>query len=312
MAKSFAELKKQRSAHLAALTTKINDVAGGKFADDDNRFWQPTVDKEGNGYAVIRFLPEIEGEDVPFVRIWNHGFQGPGGWYIENCLTTIGKDDPVAEYNNLLWNSTTDDKSPARKQARDQKRKLNFISNILVIEDGAKPENNGKVFLYKYGKKIFDKIKEKMEPEFKDEAAINPFDLWEGANFKLKIRKVEGYRNYDRSEFELENKAGYPIAENDKQIEAIWKQAYPLAPFVAPDQFKPYAELKAKMIKVLGMDPFADKNAEPEPEREAPRQRSKPATTAASSNVEDDDIPFDPTGDEGDDDMAFFKNLVDK
>jgi len=309
MAKSFADLKKQRADHLKALTSKLNDATGATFTEDE-RFWQPAVDKEGNGYAIIRFLPEIEGEDVPFVRIFSHGFQGPGGWYIENCLTTIGKEDPVAEYNNVLWNSTTDDKSPARKQARDQKRKLNFISNIQVIEDPAHPENNGKVFLYKYGKKIFDKIKEKMEPPeaFADETPMNPFDLWEGANFKLKIRKVEGYRNYDRSEFDKAS----PVSDNDKEIEKIWKQGYPLAAFLAADQFKPYPELLAKLNKVLGIDTQAKTNKglpvdEPLPER--PARAPKGRATAADEVEADPEVPDSLEDTEG---LDFFKKLVEE
>ena len=311
MAKSFADLKKQRTEHLKALTTKLNEASGTTFTEDD-RFWQPTVDKEGNGYAIIRFLPEIEGEDVPFVRIFSHGFQGPGGWYIENCLTTIGKDDPVAEYNNVLWNSTTDDKSPARKQARDQKRKQNFTSNILVVDDPAHPENNGKVYLYKYGKKIFDKIKEKMEPEFPDEAPVNPFDLWEGANFKLKIRKVEGYRNYDRSEFDTVS----PVADSDKEIERIWKQGYPLAAFLAPSEFKPYPELLAKINKVLGINTQEKTNkglpVNDDPLPEKAQKASKVKATAADEPV-DNEVPFD-IDDEVEDTegLDFFKNLVNK
>ena len=311
MAKSFAEMKKQRLEQMKALTSKLNDATGQTFAEDD-RFWQPTVDKEGNGYAIIRFLPEIEGEDVPFVRIWTHGFQGPGGWYIENCLTTIQKEDPVAEYNNILWNSTTDDKSPQRKQARDQKRKLIFISNILVVEDPAHPENNGKVFMYKYGKKIFDKIKEKMEPPeaFKDETPMNPFDMWEGANFTLKIRKVEGYRNYDRSQFEDAS----PIDKDDKKIEKIWKAGYALQEFMAADQFKPYAELLAKLNKVLGINTQEKTNKglpvnEPEPERPAQKFKAR----AAEEEPVDTEIPEE-LGDSVDDEdgLNFFKNLVDK
>jgi len=220
MSTSFAALKQQRQTSLDALTkelTKLNAPSAG--SEEDNRFWKPSVDKAGNGMATIRFLPAPEGEDMPFVRIFEHGFKGPtGSWYIENSLTTLGKQDPVSEYNSQLWNSTNDDASPARKQVRDQKRRLNFISNILVVKDAAKPDNEGKVFLYKYGKKIFDKINENMNPQFEDETAINPFDMWEGANFKLKIRQVEGYRNYDKSEFD----GAAPISKDDDQLEKVW------------------------------------------------------------------------------------------
>lgn len=310
MAKTFAQLKKERADQLAALTGKLKEASGQTFSDNDDRYWQPTVDKEGNGYAIIRFLPANQflpvPETTPFVRIFQHGFQGPGGWYIENCLTTIGKEDPVAEYNNVLWNSTKDDSSPARKQARDQKRKLTFTSNIFVVEDPAHPENNGKVFLYKYGKKIFDKIKEKMEPEFPDEAPFNPFDLWDGANFKLKIRKVEGYRNYDRSEFDKPA----PLSEDDDVLEKVWKLAYALQPIIDPaTQFKPYAELKAKLNKVLGKDVSKNELDEPEPEVAAPRIKAKPSK--AEDTVAEDVPPFE-VDTESSEDIDFFKSLVER
>ena len=200
MATSFAALKKSRSSSLSKLVTetaKINAPAEG--SNEDNRFWTPSVDKAGNGYAVIRFLPEPKGEDLPWVRVFSHGFQGPAGkWYIENSLTTFNEKDPVSEYNSSLWNNGTD---AGKEQARKQKRRLSYIANIYVVKDPANPENEGQVKLYKFGKKIFDKLNEKMNPEFEDETATNPFDFWEGADLKLKIRNVEGYRNYDKSEF---------------------------------------------------------------------------------------------------------------
>jgi hypothetical protein len=182
----FSQLKKTRSEQLNKLTSEVSKLnASPQDRSDDDNFWKPEVDKAGNGFAVIRFLPAPNNEDVPFVRVWDHGFKGPGGWYIEKSLTTLGKQDPVSEYNSQLWNSTTDDNSPQRKQVRDQKRRLTFISNIYVVKDPSNPANEGKVFLYKYGKKIFDKLNEAMNPQFDDESPVNPFDLWEGANFSF-------------------------------------------------------------------------------------------------------------------------------
>ena len=212
----------------------------------DDREWKATVDQAGNGYAVIRFLPAPQGEDMPWAQLWNHGFQGPSGkWYIENSLTTLKQTDPVSELNSELWNSGVE----ANKEiARKQKRRLSYYANILVVEDSANPANNGKVFLYKFGKKIFDKIKDAMQPEFQDEAPLNPFDFWDGANFKLKIRQVEGYRNYDKSEFS----GPAPIADSDEAIEVIWNQQHSLAEIIAPSNFKSYDDLKQKLNMVLG------------------------------------------------------------
>ena len=214
---SFANLKKQ--SKLGSLTQKLvkevekmNNTGGS--ADDRN--WKLECDKSGNGYAVIRFLPAPDGEDLPFVKLYSHAFQGPGGWYIENSLTTLGKKDPVSEYNTQLWNNGTD---AGKETARKQKRKLTYISNIYVVKDPANPENEGKVFLYKYGKKIFDKLTAAMQPEFEDEEAIDPFDFWQGANFKLKAKDVAGYRNYDSSEFT----ATTPLLDDDDALEALWK-----------------------------------------------------------------------------------------
>jgi len=250
----FSQLKKMSGkSSLDKLTSELNKLSGAGQTDNkkDDRFWYPNVDKAGNGYAVIRFLPPPPNEDTPFVRIFEHGFQGPtGSWYIENSLTTIGKPDPVGELNNTLWNSGLDsDKEIARKQ----KRKLHFISNVFVITDQQNPENEGKVFLFKYGKKIFDKLNEAMNPEFADEDALNPFDFWEGANFKLKIRNVEGYRNYDKSEFAKPS----ALFEDDDEMEVVWKKQHSLQEFISPSKFKSYDELKAKLNKVLGLDKAA-------------------------------------------------------
>ena len=243
---SFADLKKQSS--LGSLTSKLvkevekmNNTSGG----GDDRLWKPEMDKTGNGYAVIRFLPAPEGEELPWAKMYSHAFQGPGGWYIENSLTTLGQKDPVSEYNRELWNSGVEsDKDTVRKQ----KRKLSYYPNIYVVQDKANPENEGKVFLYKFGKKIFDKIMEAMQPEYEDETAINPFDFWAGANFKLKLKKVAGYWNYDSSEFA----APAPLLDDDDALEALWKKQYSLAELVASDQFKSYDQLQNRLQMVLG------------------------------------------------------------
>jgi hypothetical protein len=243
---SFADLKKQSklgslTAKLVKEVEKMNTSSGSS----DDRVWKLDVDKSGNGYAVIRFLPAPNGEDLPFVKLYSHAFQGTGGWYIENSLTTLGQKDPVSEHNTLLWNNGTD---VGKEQARKQKRKLTYISNIYVVKDPANPENEGKVFLFKYGKKIFDKITEAMQPEFEDEEAIDPFDFWQGANFKLKAKNVAGYRNYDSSEFAKQG----ALLDDDDAMEAVWKKQYSLAELVAADQFKSYDELKKRLEYVLG------------------------------------------------------------
>ena len=251
---SFANLKRSRN-DLDKLTKAIEDStsptskeAGSK---DDTRLWQPTVDKAGNGMAVIRFLPApaVDGDDaLPWVRRFDHGFQGPGGWYIENSLTTLGQKDPVSEYNTTLWNSGIE----ANKEiARKQKRRLHYIANILVVSDPSNPSNEGQIKLFKFGKKIFDKITEAMNPEFADETPINPFDMWEGANFKLKIRNVEGYRNYDKSEFADKSAL---LDGDDEKLEALWKKEFSLKEFTEPSNFKSYEVLKAKLDKVLGFE----------------------------------------------------------
>jgi len=244
---SFANLKKQSS--LGSLTNKLvkevekmNNTAG---SSSDDRFWKPEMDKSGNGYAVIRFLPASDGEDLPWVKLFSHAFQGPGGWYIENSLTTINQKDPVSELNRELWNSGSDkDKEIVRKQ----KRKLSFYANIYVVKDPANPQNEGRVFLYKFGKKIFDKIMEAMQPEFEDETPINPFDFWQGANFKLKLVKKDGYWNYDKSEFDRPS----ALLEDDDALEALWKKQHSLTAFTAADQFKSYDDLKKRLDYVLG------------------------------------------------------------
>jgi len=254
---SFANLKKQ--SKLGSLTAKLVkevEKMNNNGASGDDRFWKLEVDKSGNGYAVIRFLPAPDKEDLPFVKLYSHAFQGPGGWYIENSLTTLGQKDPVSEHNSQLWNSGVDsDKEVARKQ----KRKLSYYSNVYVVKDPSNPANEGKVFLFRYGKKIFDKVTAAMQPEFEDEQAINPFDFWAGANFKIKIKKVAGYWNYDSSEFA----APAPLLDDDDAMETVWKNEYSLAELVAPDQFKSYEDLKKRLDYVLGLT-VAPKRQDPE------------------------------------------------
>lgn len=243
---SFSDLKKQsKLGNLTAKLVKEVEKMNTSSGSSDDRLWKLDVDKSGNGYAVIRFLPAPNGEDLPFVKLYSHAFQGPGGWYIENSLTTLGQKDPVSEYNSELWNNGTD---AGKELARKQKRKLTYVSNIYVVKDPANPANEGKVFLFKYGKKIFDKLTAAMQPEFEDEEAIDPFDFWQGANFKLKAKNVAGYRNYDSSEFAK----SAPLLDDDDAMEAIWKKQYSLAELVAADQFKSYDELKKRLDYVLG------------------------------------------------------------
>ena len=244
---SFADLKKQ--SKLGSLTQKLVkevEKMNNAGSTGDDRLWKLEVDKGGNGYAVIRFLPAPDGEDLPFVKLYSHAFQGPGGWYIENSLTTLGQKDPVSEYNTMLWNNGTD---AGKDAARKQKRKLTYIANIYVVKDPANPANEGRVMLYKFGKKIFDKITAAMQPEFEDEEAIDPFDFWQGANFKLKAKNVAGYRNYDSSEFARQD----ALLDDDDAMEAIWKKEFSLEEFVAADQFKSYDDLKKRLDYVLGI-----------------------------------------------------------
>ena len=264
---SIEALKKQ--SNLSSLIDEYNKQTTPETRSfDDERFWKPELDKSGNGYAVIRFLPAPKGEDIPWQRMFTHSFQGPGGWYIENSLTTINKNDPVGEVNRRLWNTGSEaDKETARRQ----KRKLSYHTNIYVVADSKHPEHEGKVFLYKFGKKIFDKIMESMQPQFDDEEAINPFDLWKGANFKLKIRKVDGFWNYDKSEFD----AVTPLLDTDAALEKVYDAEYPLKPFHEESNFKSYTDLKDKMERVLGQE-HDNRTAE-----------------QVASDIEADDIPFD-------------------
>ena len=285
---SFASLKKQSS--LGSLTAKLvkevektNNAGGG----GDDRLWKPELDKTGNGYAVVRFLPAPDGEEIPWAKLYSHAFQGPGGWYIENSLTTTGGKDPVSDYNRTLWNSGNEaDKDTVRKQ----KRKLSYYSNIYVVKDPTNPQNEGGVFLFKYGKKIFDKVMEAMQPEFEDEEAINPFDFWQGANFKLKIKKVAGFWNYDSSEFDKVS----PLLDDDDALEALWKKEYSLTAVTAPDQFKTYDELEKRLKYVLGQGRPATRRVDEDLEDESEGRGSyataeRTVTQAVSSKDEDED-----------------------
>ena len=299
MSQSFEALKKNSASELNKLTEALTklDSSLKKQNGPDDRIWKPDVDKAGNGYAVIRFLPAPEGEDVPFVRVWDHGFQGPTGqWYIEKSLTTIGQKDPVSEYNTMLWNSGIE----ANKDlVRKYKRRLSFYSNIYIVKDPTRPENEGKVFLYKYGKKIFEKLNDLMNPQFEDEKPVNPFDLWAGADFKLKIRNVEGYRNYDKSEFD----SSAPLSDDDSLLENVWKSEHALNEFTTTENFKSYDELKTKLYRVLALGEAAGTVAsapQPQPEAVAP---SIPTTSA------DEDIPLSSDSDD-DDTMSFFQKLA--
>ena len=252
----------------------------------DERLWKPELDKTGNGYAVLRFLPATSGEDMPWVRLWSHAFQGPGGWYIENSLTTLGHKDPVSEENTRLWNTGVESDKGI---ARNRKRKLSYYSNVLIVSDPAHPENEGQVKLFKFGKKIFDKITEAMQPEFDDETPINPFDFWKGANFKLKIRKVDGFWNYDKSEFEGVS----AIADNDDSIKAIWEKQYPLKPFLDADNFKSYEELKEKLNRVITGTKSTDTVENVDlPSTSTGTVQSKDSASTASASDSDDTLDY--------------------
>ena len=315
---SFADLKKQ--SKLETLTQKLVkevEKMNNAGSTGDDRLWKLEVDKGGNGYAVIRFLPAPDGEDLPFVKLYSHAFQGPGGWYIENSLTTLGQKDPVSEYNTMLWNNGTD---AGKDAARKQKRKLTYIANIYVVKDPANPANEGRVMLYKFGKKIFDKITAAMQPEFEDEEAIDPFDFWQGANFKLKAKNVAGYRNYDSSEFARQD----ALLDDDDAMEAIWKKEFSLQEFVAADQFKSYDDLKKRLDYVLGIKgtpKFQDQETVEEEEefRQQNRGESNPmpqsmkeelnSLSSSSGGFNDPDIT--PTkSDDDDDTLSYFAALA--
>jgi hypothetical protein len=301
---SFADLKRNRSSAISALTAAAEQSSGGQQQQKsyvDDRFWKPTSDKAGNGYAVIRFLPAAAGEELPWVRYWDHGFQGPGGlWYIESSLTSIGQQDPVSEMNTVLWNTGRDED---KQIARDRKRRLHYVANIQVISDPAKPENEGKVFLYKFGKKIFDKVMDVMQPQFADEQPVNPFDFWEGANFKIKIRKVDGWVNYDKSEFDGVS----AISQDDTQIEAIYNKLYSLQDFMDPKNYKTYEELKQRLNKVLGeaqVMTTAESISLDEPDN------SPPWTDPLAPVAESPSVTVNSVDDDAEDTLSYFQKLA--
>lgn len=298
---SFANLKSSRGSSIDKLVKAAEAVSTPKAESnsyDDDRFWKPTRDKAGNGFAVIRFLPAQEGEDLPWVRYWDHGFKGPTGlWYIENSLTSIGQQDPVSEMNSVLWNSGRDEDKAI---ARERKRRLHYVSNVLVISDPSNPENEGKVFLYKFGKKIFDKVMDVMQPQFADEEPVNPYDFWEGADFKVKIRKVEGWINYDKSEFSA------PSAlhdGDDERIEEVYNKLYSLQDFMKPENYKSYDELKLKLNRVLGVDAGVSMDApSPAPVVEEPLM--------AEDNSPTVDTPTDDGVSDDQDTLSYFAKLA--
>jgi len=302
---SFATLKKNRQNELEKLTSELSKLNSSPQNREQDDYWKPEVDKSGNGMAIIRFLPAPEGEEIPFVRIWDHGFKGPGGWFIEKSLTTLGQKCPVSEYNSMLWSQGTEaDKTFVRTYT---KRRLSYISNIYVVKDPANPENEGKVFLYKYGKKIFDKLTDMMSPEFDDETSVNPFDLWEGANFRLKMRNVEGYRNYDKSEFDSPS----ALSDDDEELEKIYNKEKSLAALVDPSNFMSYDELKSKLYRALALDGNGTANTvtadeltveSPKPRTVAVREQPSQPESWSEDNEETDQ-----SSDAG---LSFFENLA--
>ena len=295
---SLQSLKKSNTLDKLLGAAEVENKPQEKKSYVDERIWKPVMDKSGNGFAGIRFLPAVKGEDLPWAKVWNHAFQGPTGqWYIENSLTTLGQNDPVSEMNSAYWNSGVEsDKEIARRQ----KRKLQYFANILVIKDGANPQNEGKVFLYRFGKKIFDKCMEAMQPAFEDETPVNPFDFWEGADFKLKIRKVDGYWNYDKSEFDSPS----PLFDDDEKLEEVWKKQYSLAEFTAPSNFKSYDELKTRLDTVLAGTTKTGNVVN--------LMEDEPVETVTVDSKEESAPTVEVTSDEEDDTLSYFEKLADK
>lgn len=296
---SFQNLKRN-SGNLEKLSKAVEQLKS-KDGNNNANFWHPELDKAGNGYAIIRFLPApaVDGDDgLPWVKIFTHGFQGPGGWLIENCRTTLGIDDcPVCKYNTTLWNSGIESN---KEIVRKQKRKLSYVANVMVIEDSKNPENEGKVVLFKFGKKIFDKLTEAMQPEFEDETPINPFDLWKGANFKLKIRKVEGYSNYDKSEFD---EVSALLDGDDEKLEEIWKQEHSLKELVDPKNFKEPEQIQNRLDKVLGIGSAAPRSTVEHLKAEAASVQKKNVIQDVADEV---DVPTE------DDDLSYFSKLAEE
>ena len=298
---SFASLKNNKNA-FSALQKQLEKTT--QVGTVDERLWKLTTDKAGNGFAVIRFLPATDGEDMPFVKLYSHAFQGPGGWYIENSLTTLGNDDPLGEYNRELWNSGDES---LKEQVRKQKRKLSYYSNIYVVKDPANPENEGKVFLFRYGKKIFDMIMDAVNgDELEGREGINPFDFWAGANFKLRSKKVAGYPNYDSSEFQT---PGTLEDLDDTQLESIWKREYSLTDFVSADKFKSYDQLKERLDKVLGRTTAVSQVATPQAPRVEEVVAAKPVFQKEESTPEPVASTEAPKAEEDEDVMDYFRRL---
>ena len=299
---SLENLKSMRGSSIDKLVKAAEAVSTAKTESnsyEDDRFWKPTRDKAGNGYAVVRFLPAKEGEDLPWVRYWDHGFKGPTGlWYIENSLTSIGQPDPVSESNGLLWNSGRDED---KALARERKRRLHYVSNVLVVSDPDNPQNEGKVFLYKFGKKIFDKIMDVMQPQFADEDPVNPYDFWEGADFKIKIRKVEGWVNYDKSEFATPSALH---GGDEARLTEVYDQLYSLQDFLKPENYKTYDELSMKLNKVLGITAGHAPAADP-----FTTETSTPAPTLTAEDNHFESTPVDNSADE-DDTLSYFAKLA--
>lgn len=304
---SFDALKKSRSSSLDKLNSQLDKMTTKSYADpNEGKFWKPTRDKAGNGFAILRFLPAPNGEEMPFVRIWDHGFQGPTGlWYIENSLTTLSQDDPVSEYNSKLWNSGVESD---KDQARKQKRRLKYVANVLVIKDSGNPANEGQVFMYSFGKKIFDKLNDLMNPQFEDETPVNPFDFWEGANFRLKIRQFEGYPNYDKSEFDGPS----ALFEDDAEIEATWNKQHSLQEVIDPKNFKDYNELKQKLYRVLALDaePSTPTMAVDDSDDMDLSSMGNSQGTAEPTLAPAMPVSSSATVDDDDDDLSIFKELA--
>jgi len=305
----FSALKKTSGSSLDKLSKAAEALSTNRQSDNSDEFWKCELDKTGNGYAVIRFLPtppsDVDSDGLPWVKFYDHGFQGPGGWYIEKSLTSIGQDDPLGKYNSELWETG----SEANKElARKQKRRLHYVSNIYIVKDSKHPENEGKVFKYTYGKKIFEKITQAMNPQFEDDKPIDPFDLWTGANFKLKIRKVDGYQNYDLAEFDSSS----ALFDDDDKLEKIWKSEYSLKEILDPKNFKSYADLDSRLKRVLGQtnqskyktaEDYTSKSLEETEDEAFVQSRVSEAKSTASFTTT-------ATADEEDDDMSYFSKLI--
>ena len=302
---SFANLKRSSGSSLEKLSKAVESMnsSSSNFNEDEDKYWKCEVDKTGNGYAIIRFLPAPpqDGDDgLPWVKYYDHGFQGPGGWMIEKSLTSIGKTCPISEYNSQLWNSGIE---ANKEQARKQKRRLHYVSNVYVVKDPKHPENEGKTFLFRYGKKIMEKITQAMNPQFEDETPIDPFDLWSGANFKLKIRKVDGYQNYDLSEFDS---AG-SLKEDDDALEKVWKSEHSLLEILDTKNFKSYEELKTKLDRVVGISsPNVSRSNTMEAVKQQKIEEKETEIESMFSSKPSS------TTEESDDDLDYFASLLDE